>query len=177
MGAMESPSDESSKVFERTEPLSESEVDELAIALRKLAEEGIAHPKHLLRHAYTGEILTTRMNGLTLDAMPKALDRLGAARETVVVGLVRRFEQAVRDHLDHLKNLALGAPLDKGFMQRYFDVAFLLSAAKPKTESEAIKVAGFLRSEFDDVRTHAAEMLEGAPYFPVLVERLFDPVG
>ena len=48
MGAMESPSDESSKVFERTEPLSESEVDELAIALRKLAEEGIALPKHLI---------------------------------------------------------------------------------------------------------------------------------
>ncbi len=176
MVAMGSLPDESTKAFDRTEPLSESEVDELAIALRKLAEEGIALPKHLKRHDFKGEIRTTRMNGYTLDAVPKALDRLGAARESVVVGLIRRFEEAVRAHHNQVYNRPRGTPLEMAIMQRCFDVAFLLCAAQPKTETEAIQVADFLRSEFDDVRAHAAEMLEGAHYFPVVVERLFENI-
>jgi len=173
---MESPSEEISKSLADGEPLSEGEVDELASALRRLAAEGIAVPRHLMRHGNADKPGTRRYYGNTVDGIPKALDRMGADREAVVVGLIGRFEQAVRDHHDQVKNRKAGVPLDQEIMARYFDVVFLLQAAKPRTEKEAIQVADFLRSEFDDVRAHAAEMLEGAPYFPSVVDRLFENI-
>jgi hypothetical protein len=173
---MKSLSEEILKSLAGGEPLSEGEVDELASALRSLAAEGIAVPKHLMRHGYAGKPGTRRYYGDTVDAIPKALERMGADRETVVVGLIRRFEQAVRDHHEQVKNRKAGVPLDPKITARYFDVAFLLQAAKPETEKEAIQVAAFLRSEFDDVRAHAAEMLDGSPYFPAVVDRLFENI-
>jgi len=95
-------------------------------------------------------------------------------REKVVVSLIRRFEQAVRDHRDRVKTRQ---GLDEAILQRYFDVAFLLNAVKPGTEEGAIQVAEFLRSEFDEVASKAAEMLDGTAYYPSVVDRLFEDVA
>lgn len=177
MGNMESPREEISKQPGHTEPLSEVEIDELATALRRLSTEGIAVPKHLLRHAIAGEIRTMRHYGYTHDAIPAALDRLGADREEVVVGLIRRFQQVVRDHHDQVKNREMGAPSDKAILARYFDLTFLVGSAKPKTEKSVNQVADFLLSDKSDVHEKASEMLRGAPYFPVIVHRIFENIA
>lgn len=174
MSGMESAEEKVARFFGNTKPLSDGE---LASALRKLAFEGIAVPKHLMRHAYTGEIGSTRYYGRTLEAVPPALDRLGEDREPVVVGLIRRLEQAVRDHHDHVKSHSGDAALGKKAAQRYFDVAFLVTAAKPKTIASVTQVADFLRSEKDEVREKASEMLEATPYCPVVIDRLFENVA
>lgn len=163
--------------FGDNQPLSEAEIDQLARALYKLATEGVPVPKHLQRHSYTGDLSTSRHCGHTLDAIPAALDRLGANREAVVVGLISRFEQAVKEHHDQVKNRRTGTPLDRDIMQRYFDVCYLLVAAKPKTEKSVIQVADFLRSDKSDVHEQASAMLDGATYFPVIIERLFENVS
>lgn len=121
MGNMESPREEISKPPDHTEPLSEVEIDELATALRRLSTEGIAVPKHLLRHAIAGKIRTMRHYGYTHDAIPAALDRLDVDREEVVVGLIRRFEQVVREHHDQVSR-ERGVALDQAFWARYFDL-------------------------------------------------------
>jgi hypothetical protein len=174
---MQPPSEENSRYLGQTEPLSEQEVREVSAALYKLAIDGTAFPKHLLRHAYTGDLRTSRLYGHTLDAIPPALDRLGEDRETAVVGLIKRFEQAVRNHHDQVTNRSTGVPLDQKIMVRYFDVVYLVGAAKPKTEKSVIQVADFLRSEKQEVHEKASEMLQGAPYFPVIIDRLFENVA
>ncbi len=78
---MESSAEFISEYFGNNEPLSDAEIDQLASALYKLAMEGVAVPKHLLRHSYTGDLSTSRHYGHTLDAIPPALDRLGTDRE------------------------------------------------------------------------------------------------
>jgi len=174
---MESSSEENSIFGGHTEPLSEAEIGELSDALYALAVNGIAVPKDLLRNAHTGDIGTSRHYGHALDAIPPALDRLGADRETIVVGLLRRFEQTVRDHHDQVKNRSKGAALDREIMQRYFDVVYLVGAAKPKTEKSVIQVTNFLRSDKQEVHEKASEMLQGAPYFPVIIDRLIENVA
>lgn len=165
------------KYFGRNEPLSETEIGELSSALQRLAQDGVPIPKHLLRHACSEAPRMARYYGHTLDALPVALDRLGPYREMVVVGLIRRFERTVRDHHDHVKNRDRATPLDHGTLARYFDVAFFVIAAKPKTEQAVIQVSDFLRSDKDEVHEKASEMLQGAPYFPVIVDRLFENVA
>ena len=174
---MESSRDDVSKRPGHTEPFSEAEIEELAIALRSLSQEGIGVPKHLLRHAIAGEIRTMRHYGYTHDAIPVALDRLGADREEVVVGLIRRFEQVVRDHHDQVKHRQRGAPSDKAILVRYFDLTYLVGTAKPKTEKSVNQVADFLLSDKSEVHEKASEMLRGAPYFPVIVDRIFENIA
>lgn len=177
MGNMESSRQEISKQLDHTEPLSEAEIDELATALHRLSMEGVAVPKHLLRHAIAGEIRTMRHYGYTHDAIPTALDRMGADREEVVVGLIRRFEQVVRENRNQVKNRAKGASLDKSIWVRYFDLAYLVGSAKPKTEKSVNQVADFLLSDESEVHEKASEMLRGAPYFPVIVDRIFENIA
>ena len=163
--------------FGDNQPLSEAEIDQLASALYKLATEGAPIPKPLLRHSYTGDLNTSRHCGHTLDAIPAALDRLGPDRETVVVALISRFEQAVKDHHDYVNNRKPEAPLDREIQQRYFDLCYLFVAVKPKTEKSVIQVADFLRSDKWEVHEQASEMLNGAPYFPIIIDRLFENVA
>jgi hypothetical protein len=161
-----------------TTPLSDAEVEQLSHALKRLAEERLAVSADLLRDDRTGDdVRSYRHYGHTLDAIPSALDRLGADRERVVVALLSRFEQAVRDVHDQVKNRTKDTPRDPVIAQRYFDVGYLLCAAKPKTEASATQIANFLFCEEDEVHTKASEMLEGAPYFPVVVDRLFENVA
>lgn len=174
---MQSSRDEVSKQLDHTEPLSETEIDELATALHRLSTDGIAVPKHLLRHAFAGDIRTMRHYGYTHDAIPAALDRLGADREQVVVGLIRRFEQVVRQNRDQVKNREKGAPLDKSIWVRYFDLTYLVGSAKPKTEKSVNQVADFLLSDESEAHEKASEMLRGAPYFPIIVDRIFENVA
>lgn len=173
---MDLPPPEITKSIGQLHPLTNTEVDELANGSRRLAFEGIALPKHLLRHAYVPQLNELRHYGSTLDALPEALDRL-EDRETVVVGLLRRFEQAVRDHHNQVKNRKPNEPLDRNITQRYFDVCFLLPAAKPKTEEAALQVAEFLSSELDEVIAHAAEMLEGTAFSAKVVNKLFEGIA
>lgn len=174
---MESSRDEVPKQPGHTEPFSEAEIEELASALHRLSKEGIAVPKHLLRHAISGEIRTMRHYGYTHDAIPAALDRLGADREEVVVGLIRRFEQVVRENRDQVKNREKGAPLDKSIWVRYFDLTYLVGSAKPKTEKSVNQVAEFLLSDESEAHEKASEMLRGAPYFPVIIDRIFENIA
>ena len=164
------------KEFNRCEPLSEAETIELSKALYELSRNGVAVPRQLLRYAREADG-GIRHYGSTLDALPRALDLLGPDREAIVIGLLQRFEQAVRDHHDQVKNRKPGTDLDQRILARYFDVAFFLRSAKPKTEESALHIADFLRSEKDEVHSHASEMLEGAPYSPVIIDRLFENVS
>lgn len=174
---MESFRDEISKQSGHTVPLSEAEINELASALQSLSRDGVAVPKHLLRRSFTGDIRTSRHYGHTLDALPDALDRLGTERGEVVVGLIRRFDQVVHDHHDHVKNRDRSVPLDQTYMVHYFDSVYLVGTAKPKTEQSVNQVADFLRSDKDEVHEKASEMLCGAPYFPVIIDRLFENIA
>jgi sirohydrochlorin ferrochelatase len=143
-----------------SDALSEAEVDELAIALQELADEGTPVPEHLVRHEYViegSDIRHYRSAGRALDVVPDALERLGDERERVVAGLIRWYEQAVRDYRQRVTISMTEA--EELILVRPLNVAVLFKAAKPKTEESALQVAGFLRSEFDQVCITAAEML------------------
>jgi hypothetical protein len=52
------------------DPLSDPEIDELAIALKELAVNGIGVPRHLLRHEYISTSNELRHYGSTLGSVP-----------------------------------------------------------------------------------------------------------
>lgn len=159
-----------------TDPLSEAEIAALAHALRDLEANATPVPQRLMRHAIVPD--GVQHYGQTLRVVPQALDLLGPEREKVVVGLLSRFEQAVRDNHDYAKNRKPGDRYgNEEISKRYFDVVFFLSTAKPKTEESVTQISDFLRSEKDEVHHHAAEMLQGTPYFPVTVDRLLENIS
>jgi hypothetical protein len=168
--SMELNSDGPSKSVGHTDRLSQEEISELAIALRKLAEDGIAIPKNLIRSGRSGSSSAPILHGITLEAVPHALELLGLERDDVVVGLIRRFEQVVYDLPNDFKTKG------NSELARYLDVVFLLDVVKPRTEKGAMGVCSFLRSEKDDVRRRAADMLHSTPYYPFVVERIFESV-
>src|SRR5580692_9794036 len=87
-------------------PLTPAEIQDLSVALRELAFTGTVIPQRLIRRD------ATHTWGSTLEALPAALDLLGDERDGVVVGLLRQFERAVTDNLNHMRNRDRSKPFD-----------------------------------------------------------------
>ena len=144
-------------------PLTPAEIQDLSVALRELAFTGTVIPQRLIRRD------ATHTWGSTLEALPAALDLLGDERDGVVVELLRQFERAVTDNLNHVRNRDRSKPFDfdRGISARYFSSSVVTGRdrpAYPKTAEGIEQVKLFLQSDKAEVREHAAWMLSGTSY-------------